>query len=152
MVTQSETITKIEQKPDSSSDDDLFVPVVPSANNIGQDNGGQEEEEKKETNVQMRDDRQEQVEEKDEASDNENYYIPSTQSTPNIIGNAHSVEYEQEDNPTPKLSTSDTQHPITFIKTRRMKKAKAAASKAEDLKMGLDNVYMGTKVDDSNGF
>ena len=102
----------------------------------------------------MCDDRQEQVEEKDEdeASDQENYYLPSTQSTPNIIGNAHSVEYEQEDNPTPKLPTSDTQHPITFIKTRRMKKAKAAASKAEDLKMGLDNVYIGTKVDDSNGF
>lgn len=101
----------------------------------------------------MRDDRQEQVEEKDEASDQENYYVPpSTQSTPNIIGNAHSVEYEQEDDPTPKLPTSDTQHPITFIKTRRMKKAKAAASKAEDLKMGIDNAYMGTKVDDSNGF
>ena len=61
------------------------------------------------------------------------------------------MEYEKEDNPTPKLP-SDTQHPITFIKTRRMKKAKAAASKEEDLKMDLDNVNMGTKVDDSNGF
>lgn len=33
-----------------------------------------------------------------------------------------------------------------------MKKAKAAASKEEDLKMGLDDVYIGTKVGDSNGF
>ena len=49
-----------------------------------QDNGGEEEEEKKEANVQMHEEA-----DKDEASDQENYYLPSTVSTPNVIGNAH---------------------------------------------------------------
>lgn len=38
----------------------------------------------------------------EEASDQENYYVPSTQSTPNIIGNAGDMEEEQEDM-TPQL-------------------------------------------------
>lgn len=64
---------------------------------------------------------------KGQESDGEMYYVPSsTQSTPNIIGNASEIHEEQDQ------QEESVGQPTTIISTRRQKREKARAAKVAE--------------------
>ena len=63
---------------------------------------------------------------KGQESDGEMYYVPSTQSTPNIIGNASEIHEEQDQ------QEECVGQPTTIISTRRQKREKAKAAKVAE--------------------
>ena len=62
-----------------------------------------------------------------ESDDGEMYYVPSsTQSTPNIIGNASEIQEEQDQ------KEENVGQQTTIISTRRQKREKAKAAKVAE--------------------
>ena len=103
MQQQSSLITKVENQPDDS--DDEFSPhLLQQAQPVIQQQlvpvNTAQTEEKKKGDVEMGDEEvmitttgnQKQLPNDD--FDDENYYIPSTQSTPNVIGNVGDIQEE----------------------------------------------------------
>ena len=103
MQQQSSLITKVENQPDDS--DDEFSPhLLQQAQPVIQQElvlvNTAQTEEKKKGDVEMGDEEvmitttgnQKQLPNDD--FDDENYYIPSTQSTPNVIGNVGDIQEE----------------------------------------------------------
>ena len=103
MQQQSSLITKVENQPDDS--DDEFSPhLLQQAQPVMQEQlvlvNTAQTEEKKKGDVEMGDEEvmitttgnQRQLPNDD--FDDENYYIPSTQSTPNVIGNVGDIQEE----------------------------------------------------------
>ena len=69
---------------------------------------------------------------KGQESDGEIYYVPSTQSTPNIIGNASEIQEENDEQEETFTQGANVSQPTTIISTRRQKRQKATAAKVAE--------------------
>ena len=69
---------------------------------------------------------------KGQESDGEIYYVPSTQSTPNIIGNASEIQEENDEQEETFTQGASVNQPTTIISTRRQKREKARAAKVAE--------------------